>query len=80
LNLEPVARRVRQSDPEGRPRLAVKAAGVADSLQSSHGGRNPGCDSLTTVLSISEIENVELLLTHDLQLATAARILGFEEM
>jgi hypothetical protein len=32
------------------------------------------------VRSISEIENVELLLTHDLQLATAARILGFEEM
>ena len=30
--------------------------------------------------SIREIENVELLLTHDLQLATAARILGFEEM
>jgi predicted nucleic acid-binding protein len=35
---------------------------------------------LATALSIREIENVELLLTHDSQLATAARSLGFEVM
>jgi len=35
---------------------------------------------LATALSIREIENVHLLLTHDPQLATAARSLGFEVM
>ena len=35
---------------------------------------------LATALSIREIENVNLLLTHDSQLATAARSLGFEVM
>ena len=35
---------------------------------------------LATALSIREIENVDLLLTHDSQLATAARSLGFEVM
>jgi predicted nucleic acid-binding protein len=35
---------------------------------------------LATALSIRESENVNLLLTHDSQLATAARSLGFEVM
>lgn len=35
---------------------------------------------LATALSIRAIENVDLLLTHDSQLATAARSLGFEVM
>ena len=35
---------------------------------------------LATALAIREIENVDLLLTHDSQLATAARSLGFEVM
>jgi predicted nucleic acid-binding protein len=35
---------------------------------------------LATALSIREIENVDLLLTHDSQFATAARSLGFEVM
>jgi predicted nucleic acid-binding protein len=35
---------------------------------------------LATALSIREIENVDLLLTHDFQLGTAARSLGFEVM
>ena len=35
---------------------------------------------LATALSIREFENVNLLLTHDSQLATAARSLGFEVM
>ena len=35
---------------------------------------------LATALSIREIEKVDLLLTHDSQLATAARSLGFEVM
>jgi predicted nucleic acid-binding protein len=35
---------------------------------------------LATALSIREIENVDLLLTHDSLLATAARSLGFEVM
>jgi len=35
---------------------------------------------LATALSIREIENVDFLLTHDSQLATAARSLGFEVM
>ena len=35
---------------------------------------------LATALSIREIESVDLLLTHDSQLATAARSLGFEIM
>lgn len=35
---------------------------------------------LATALSIREIETVDLLLTHDSQLATAARSLGFEVM
>jgi predicted nucleic acid-binding protein len=35
---------------------------------------------LATALSIREIENIEYLLTHDSQLATAARSLGFEVM
>jgi len=35
---------------------------------------------LATALSIREIENVEVLLTHDSQLATAAKSLGFEVM
>ena len=35
---------------------------------------------LATALSIREIENVDLLLTHDSRLATAARSLGFEVM
>ena len=35
---------------------------------------------LATALSIREIENVDLLLTHDSQLATAARSLRFEVM
>lgn len=35
---------------------------------------------LATALSIREIENVDSLLTHDSQLATAARSLGFEVM
>ena len=35
---------------------------------------------LATALSIREIENVDLLLTHDSQLATAAKSLGFEVM
>jgi predicted nucleic acid-binding protein len=35
---------------------------------------------LATALSIRESENVELLLTHDSQLATAARSVGFEVM
>jgi predicted nucleic acid-binding protein len=35
---------------------------------------------LATALSIREIENLDLLLTHDSQLATAARSLGFEVM
>jgi predicted nucleic acid-binding protein len=35
---------------------------------------------LATALSIREIENVDLLLTHDSQLGTAARSLGFEVM
>jgi predicted nucleic acid-binding protein len=33
---------------------------------------------LATALSVRAIENVDLLLTHDSQLATAARSLGFE--
>ena len=35
---------------------------------------------LATALSIREIETLDLLLTHDSQLATAARSLGFEVM
>jgi predicted nucleic acid-binding protein len=35
---------------------------------------------LATALSIREIENVDFLLTHDSQLATAAISLGFEAM
>jgi predicted nucleic acid-binding protein len=35
---------------------------------------------LATALSIRATENVDLLLTHDSQLATAARSLGFEVM
>ncbi len=35
---------------------------------------------LATALSIREIESLDLLLTHDSQLATAARSLGFEVM
>ena len=35
---------------------------------------------LATALSIREIENVDLMLTHDSQLAIAARSLGFEVM
>ena len=35
---------------------------------------------LATALSTREIENLDLLLTHDSQLATAARSLGFEVM
>ena len=35
---------------------------------------------LATALSIREIETVDLLLTHDSQLATTARSLGFEVM
>jgi hypothetical protein len=35
---------------------------------------------LATALSIREIENVDLLLTHDSRLATAAKSLGFEVM
>jgi predicted nucleic acid-binding protein len=35
---------------------------------------------LATALSIREIENVDYLLTHDSQLATAARSLGFDVM
>ncbi|MGE5219834.1 MAG: type II toxin-antitoxin system VapC family toxin [Chloroflexota bacterium] len=35
---------------------------------------------LATALSIREGENLDLLLTHDSQLATAARSLGFEVM
>ena len=35
---------------------------------------------LATALSIRAIENVDLLLTHDSQLATAARSLGFEAL
>jgi predicted nucleic acid-binding protein len=35
---------------------------------------------LATALSIREIETVDVLLTHDSQLATAARSLGFEVM
>jgi hypothetical protein len=35
---------------------------------------------LATALSIREIEKVDLLLTHDAQLGTAARSLGFEVM
>jgi predicted nucleic acid-binding protein len=35
---------------------------------------------LATALSIREIESLDLLLTHDSQLATAARSLGFEIM
>lgn len=35
---------------------------------------------LATALSIREIETIDLLLTHDSQLATAARALGFEVM
>lgn len=35
---------------------------------------------LATALSIREIEKLDLLLTHDSQLATAARSLGFEVM
>jgi len=33
---------------------------------------------LATVLSIRETENMDLLLTHDSQLGTAARSLGFD--
>ena len=39
-----------------------------------------GPTAAATALSIREIENVDLLLTHDSQLATAARSLGFEVM
>jgi predicted nucleic acid-binding protein len=35
---------------------------------------------LATALSIREIENIDYLLTHDSQLATAARSLGFDVM
>jgi predicted nucleic acid-binding protein len=35
---------------------------------------------LATALSIREIQNVDFLLTHDSQLGTAARSLGFEVM
>lgn len=35
---------------------------------------------LATALSIRQIENIDYLLTHDPQLATAARSLGFEVM
>jgi predicted nucleic acid-binding protein len=35
---------------------------------------------LATALSIREIESLDLLLTHDSQLSTAARSLGFEVM
>jgi predicted nucleic acid-binding protein len=35
---------------------------------------------LATALSIRGIENIDFLLTHDSQLATAARCLGFEVM
>ena len=35
---------------------------------------------LATALSIREIENIDHLLTHDSQLATAARSLGFDVM
>ena len=35
---------------------------------------------LATALSIREIESLDLLLTHDSQLATAAKSLGFEVM
>jgi predicted nucleic acid-binding protein len=35
---------------------------------------------LATALSIREIENIDYLLTHDSQLGTAARSLGFEVM
>jgi predicted nucleic acid-binding protein len=35
---------------------------------------------LATALSIREIENLDLLLTHDAQLGTAARSLGFDVM
>ena len=35
---------------------------------------------LATTLSIREIESLDLLLTHDSRLATAARSLGFEVM
>jgi len=35
---------------------------------------------LATALAIREIESLDLLLTHDSQLATAARSLGFEVM
>jgi len=35
---------------------------------------------LSTALSIREVENLDFLLTHDTQLGTAARSLGFEVM
>ncbi len=35
---------------------------------------------LATALSIREIENIDYLLTHDSQLGTAARSLGFDVM
>ena len=35
---------------------------------------------LATALSIREVENLDLLLTHDTQLGTAARSLGFDVM
>ena len=35
---------------------------------------------LATALSVREIDNVDLLLTHDSQLGTAARSLGFDVM
>ena len=40
----------------------------------------PDAIHLATALSIREFENVNLLLTHDSQLATAAKSLGFEVM
>jgi predicted nucleic acid-binding protein len=62
--IHPVTNQVLQRASETFPTVV----GTLDAIQ------------LATALSIREIENVDLLLTHDSQLATAARSLGFEVM
>jgi len=62
--IHPVTNQVLQRASETFPTVV----GTLDAIQ------------LAPALSIREIENVDLLLTHDSQLATAARSLGFEVM
>ena len=64
LTIHPVTNQVLQRASETFPTVV----GTLDAIH------------LATALSIREIENVDLLLTHDSRLGTAARSLGFEVM